>query len=185
MHSSCCFQPAVLQLRTFYHQNGKTGTTYWLNADDSCQLMERLNWSRCFQSSSYVRWNDWWQVESSSGKNLFFFRNWQSGSVGTLPLWLWRLRIETVCLRAAVHSLSVKLVGCIILVSKAEAEKRNRLFLSFTAAEINWCKHLVFGLFSSIMSKMLTTIYVHSTSSTEASWENPLLSRFSHYSVMW
>lgn len=44
-----------------------------------------------------------------------------------------------------VHKQSVKLAECIIVLLSAEANKGNRAFISFKAAEINWHKRIVFG----------------------------------------
>lgn len=55
--------------------------------------METLDGSRCFEHSSYFvkerqseRRNEWWQVKSSGGRDLCFFCDGQSESVGTVSL---------------------------------------------------------------------------------------------------
>ena len=55
----------------------------------------------------------------------------------------------------------MKLVGCFIVLVSAGAQKGNGIFISFTAAEINGCKCIVFGLSSSVTSTitMFTVIY--------------------------
>lgn len=130
-----------------------------------CPLIETLNRSRCFERSE--RWNERWQVESSSGRDLYFF---------FFFLWL-TIRERRRCGSQALTAIdAIKLPASrqqstgslrswwdvlFRLVSEAEAKKGNRVFISFTVAEINWCKRAVFGLSSSVTSTitMFTLIY--------------------------
>lgn len=170
VHSFHYFQPRLLLFGTLYHQNGKAGTTHRQNADETLlpanrdvkqlQVFPTL-WLLC-QSEG---WDQRWQVERGGGRDLSFFLFLVTDNQRVWALRLWApTPIDAIKLpawRRTVHEQSVRgWWGCIVWLV-CEDKRGNRVFISFTAAGINWCKRIVFGLSSSVTSTvtMFTVMY--------------------------